>query len=235
MTVRRRTLTAVILACGIGLAACFDQATDPRRVFDFEDASSDLRPQVEEAIASANAALGMANQFVLRATWQEPVSKGGPQEVPVYLLRRRLPIHQTVEGIALAQAAVGKFRSALATVTVDPRYEDCKDIDPCAPLMYAGTEIARLASGVVHNFSAVDSAATESDCRCVILMEEDLKKFELIIGPSIDDGKPIVPLTWYIPWYALHEVGHLNKAFRLQPSPAWAALYERTHSGLNEK
>ncbi|WP_202350263.1 hypothetical protein [Mesorhizobium sp. 113-1-2] len=227
-------VAAHIFTCGLVLISCSKAPTDPRDGYDLEDAA-ELQPSIVEALTAANAALALDGQFILRPSWEKSAASPGPQLVPVYLLRRRhrtSPVEKSLDG---ARKALEAFRSELAKTKVDPRYENCSDADPCAALIYQGSRFADLVRAVYEEFSAVDSAATESACGCVMLMEEDLKKFEVIVGPSIVSGAPNVPVTWFVVWYILHEVGHLAPSYRLQPSASWAELYHRTQSGLNEK
>ncbi|MBS0221087.1 MAG: hypothetical protein JSR91_10125 [Proteobacteria bacterium] len=219
------------------LMGCLDNPPDPRQVFGFPDATdSDLLPEVEEAIEIANAALAPEERFVLQPTWKPDKSLGSLQRVPVYLLRRPIPTTDT--SIATIEETLGTFRSGLSKTKLPPKLEDCAETDPCAAFVYAGVQMGRFAATIYNSSAAVDSASVEIDCRCVILLEDNLRAFKLIFGPSIpstQDEDPVTPLAWYVPWYALHEVGHLNASFRLSPDSAWGDLYRRTLSGLSQK
>jgi hypothetical protein len=223
---------AWLVACIFTVGGCSDETTDPRQVFGLRDATdSGLLAEIDEAINVANTALAVDGRFALRPTWRPIPGQRAVRHVPVYLLRR--PALTIEAGIAKTSRALETFRAELAKTAVPPEFDSCTDTDPCSALMYAGTQMGRLASEVYQSSAAVDAAATEIDCQCVMLIEDDLRKFKLIFGPSIESGEPIVPLAWYVPWYALHEVGHRNSDFVLIPSVAWADLYRRTQFGLN--
>jgi hypothetical protein len=221
-----------VLSCAF-LTGCDDTPSDPRTVYDDLEDADDLRPAVAESLDAANAALSLDGHFTVVGSWQDVRPRAGGNQVRVYLLRRRILIKSVENSLKAIAATIEDFHSDLANTTVDPRYENCADTDPCAALLYAGTRMAGLATDVYRAFSSVDSAVTESDCRCAILMEDDLRRFELVIGPSIT-GEHSIPITWYIPWYVLHEVGHLDSRYRLVPSPSWEALYHRAQNGLNQ-
>lgn len=232
-TAYRRVRAATwLLASLLVFVSCSDNSHDPRQVYGYRDATdSDLLAEIEESIEVANAALAVEGRYELRPTWKSSPKQHSKQSVPVYLLRRS---HPTIEaGVARTSKALNAFRAELAKTELPPKFETCAETDPCAALMYAGTKMAMLTAEVYQNMAAVDAAATEIGCRCVMLMEDDWRKFKLIFGPSIQNGRSVVPLTWYVPWYALHEVGHRDISFQPTLGTAWADLYRRTQIGLN--
>ena len=227
-------LATELIACILALSSCYDSPPDPREVFGLQDAlNSDLLPEVEEAIEVANTALAVEGRFLLIPNWKPGSGKRGVQGIAVYFLRR--PGLSSEIGIAKTKEVLDTFRTELAQAELPSQFENCTETDPCAAQMYAHTHMARLTTDLYQSSSAVDSAATESDCRCVMLIEDDLLKFRLIFGPSINNGKPIVPLTWYVPWYALHEVGHPGPQLPAAPQPGLGSPLRTNQSALNEQ
>ncbi|WIM12912.1 MAG: hypothetical protein OJF58_003875 [Enhydrobacter sp.] len=229
----RAGAVAWLLAYLFVLTGCLDDPPDPKQIFGFRDATdSDLSAEVEEAIDVANAALELDGRFVLRPMWRPGRPQQALQQVPVYLLRRP---NAAIDAGTATPDMLRAFRAELARTVSLSGFGNCAETDPCAAAMYAGTQMGRAATEVYNGSTAMDAAAAEINCRCVMLIEDNLRQFKLIFGPSDQYGQAFAPLSGYVAWLALHEAGHLNRTFRLVPGAPWAELYRRTQSGLAER
>ena len=204
--------------------------------------STAFRPEVERAVAAANDLLVAAgHEISLQTDWETEVWGLPPTDdsiITVYLVRSAA----TPSAVSAAtDNAIATINAILETPTaVDPAYEGCRDEDDCVEFLYTQPEGApvsanELALDVLEQIAANDLGVFRASCRCIVLKDFDLDRFNRVIGypwdayllalrfeteeellaaadegripDSMLDGEGLTLQAW-LPFLLLHEVGH---------------------------
>jgi hypothetical protein len=181
----------------------------------------------------------------LRASWEAPTPKTlSKSYVTVYLVDRPLTRSHHLSRLAEAEQAVKDWRKAAATLRVNPQYDNCSDRDDCAKLVYSGEALSSSADELAGQMAAMDVAITETGCRCIVLFENDLKRFAALYGTddylkAFDDTdhvanafgrNGVISTDLFVDLLLLHELGHQSTT---DIGPGLSGLPRRVVDQLN--
>lgn len=226
------SLACLVFAAILPTIAC--PPTPPAIVEQLGEATL-LRPDVERAIQVTNDALQAAHEpFRVEASWQLNGRGLSKSEIAVYLVRS--PASSRVlarerKGLEAMIAAIGTDYGGIVEDA-----EHCGDLDDCVETLYPEATV-NLVLKVLNRLNAWELAKTSPECRCIVLIEQDLRLYRIVFGADWDryilltrfdnaeelraalennripddllDGEG-VPLEAMVAFLLLHEVGHLT-------------------------
>ncbi|MFA1627622.1 hypothetical protein ACDY96_34330 [Rhizobium mongolense] len=195
-----------------------------------------LRPHIEKSIAVANEVLQAADEsFRVVASWQLNGRGLSDDEIVIYLIKSpasaRLLVQERQE-----------LEEIISTISTDfegiaEGSDECSDIHECVEALYPETTV-NLVMKALNRQNRWELAKTSPECRCIILIEQDLLLYRIVFGANWDkyilltrfdsaeefrtalaanriphdllDGES-VPLEAMVAFLLLHEIGHLTK------------------------
>ena len=195
-----------------------------------------LRPDVETAIGVANEALQAAHEsFRLVASWQLKGRGLSQDEIVVYLIRSSISARLLARERKELEATIAAIGTDFGGIVEGA--EDCGDLDDCVETLYPEATV-NLVMEVLNRQNAWELAKTSPECRCIVLMEQDLQLYRIVFGADWDryvlltrfdsaeelraalasnripngllDGES-VPLGAMVAFLLLHEVGHVTQ------------------------
>ncbi|MGH8628984.1 MAG: hypothetical protein ACREYC_28265, partial [Gammaproteobacteria bacterium] len=127
--------------------------------------------------------------------------------------------------------SMDKFWTEQGRAQVNENARDCRDFDDCVETQYS-PEMGRSFDALYENRTALEIAVQQARCRCIVLFQSDLERFDLIFGRN-SDKSPSVPLVWHLPTILLHELGHNEKnSVRPKLTDRAEAAYQRMEAML---
>ncbi|TGN37501.1 hypothetical protein E4L95_22860 [Paracoccus liaowanqingii] len=143
-----------------------------------------LRPVVEEAIDVANRLLSVSNEpFKITPFWSRDSRASDANEIVVYLMQspaspaaRVAQRNRTAEVLSSMQADQSG---------IDDAASDCGELDDCVDQLYP-EETVNFAIRTLNELTRWEVGKTRKDCRCIVLIEHDLRMFELVFGADWD-------------------------------------------------
>lgn len=227
------SLACLVFAAILSATAC--PPTPPAIVEQLGEATL-LRPDVETAIHITNEALRASEKpFRVVASWQLNGRGLSEHELAVYLIRSparaRLLARERTELEATIAAMASDFGG------IADGAEHCSDLDKCVETLYPEAT-TNLVMEVLNRLNAWELAKTSPECRCIVLIEQDLQLYRIVFGADWDryvlwtrfdnadelraalandripkgllDGES-VPLEAMVAFLLLHEIGHLSE------------------------
>ncbi|WP_131802670.1 hypothetical protein [Limimaricola pyoseonensis] len=143
-----------------------------------------LRPVVEEAITLANRLLSVSNEpYKVTTSWSRDSRASDANEIVVYLMQspaspaaRAAQRNRTAEVLSAMQADQSG---------IDDGAFDCGELDDCIDQLYP-EETVNLAMRTLNELTRWEVGKTRKECRCIVLIEHDLRMFELVFGADWD-------------------------------------------------
>jgi hypothetical protein len=169
------------------------------------------RQELDGAIAITNRILsGRVNRRVT-ASWD---SSGGVEDTTgrtIYLFLVASPTdpNNVIKQQKALEAHLADFHRAIKGLpSVDPRYENCSDLDACAKKIYSSYNLAAAQIDVVYAINALDTAEIRDVCDyCIIIQSAAFQRYCTLYGTTFDGTEYTKP-EYLAVFLILHEVGH---------------------------
>lgn len=143
-----------------------------------------LRPQVEQSADTANRMLAAAGEpYRITPSWLLEGRGLRPSELVVYLMQS--PASPSARAVQRESAAAIIDSIHSDEAGIDETFEGCADLDDCVEDLYP-EETGTLAIHVLNQLNKSEVGLTHSECRCIVLIEHDLRMFELVFGADWD-------------------------------------------------
>lgn len=228
------SLACMVFAAILSATAC---APTPPAIVEQLGEATLLRPDVETAIHMTNEALRASDEpFRLVVSWQLNGRGLSEDEIAVYLIRSPASPPMLVRERTVLKATIATMASDFGGIADGT--EHCGDLDECVESLYPDAT-TNLVMEVLNRLNSWELAKTSPECRCIVLVEQDLQLYRIVFGADWDryvlltrfdndeefraalandripkallDGES-VPLEAMIAFLLLHEIGHLSEA-----------------------